>query len=396
MKYLHVCLVCFDCPFYHVCLVCLVFRAHFYQCFCLWTCYYRFYRCYYYLELNLHVYHLIVFYFAKFYVMFLLNHQLNEVLFETNYELSHHDHKYYIYDTSFQFSTTSILIINIMTLQQLETQQQLFKCFETTRSCRYTTFSGLSLGRLRMAATISSEISRNYKYPYFDPTTHDWNIDTTKIKNFQFVNYINKSHNQINTLYLIFDVIPKLNYNHILPFTYSNNQAILNDNSKFSLESLMPQYLSGASQLKDVSVSIIDINKLINLFGKDNFQNIDIFYQQLDKIDKENQNQANKNKNKNKHKQASKTKVIKDLKQFIINNKLDGYIVPKNDKYFTEYSKVNNLIKITNFTGSAGFALILIKQNYLFVDGRYTIQANNQSGDKFKILEIPYVWPKNI
>ena len=93
---------------------------------------------------------------------------------------------------------------------------------------------------------------------------------------------------------------------------------------------------------------------------------------------------------------SKKTKVIKDLKQFIINNKLDGYIVPKNDKYFTEYSKVNNLIKITNFTGSAGFALILRKQNYLFVDGRYTIQANNQSGDKFKILEIPYVWPKNI
>ncbi len=88
--------------------------------------------------------------------------------------------------------------------------------------------------------------------------------------------------------------------------------------------------------------------------------------------------------------------MIKDLKQFIINNKLDGYIVPKNDKYFTEYSKVNNLIKITNFTGSAGFALILRKQNYLFVDGRYTIQANNQSGDKFKIFEIPYVWPKNI
>ena len=93
---------------------------------------------------------------------------------------------------------------------------------------------------------------------------------------------------------------------------------------------------------------------------------------------------------------SKKTKVIKDLKQFIINNKLDGYIVPKNDKYFTEYSKVNNLIKITNFTGSAGFALILRKQNYLFVDGRYTIQANNQSGDKFKIFEIPYVWPKNI
>ena len=107
-----------------------------------------------------------------------------------------------------------------------------------------------------MAATISSEISRNYKYPYFDPITHDWNIDTTKIKHFEFVNYINKSHNQPNTLYLIFDVIPKLNQNYILPYTYSNNSAILNDNSKFNLENLMPQYLSGASHLKDVLLTI--------------------------------------------------------------------------------------------------------------------------------------------
>ena len=72
-----------------------------------------------------------------------------------------------------------------------------------------------------MAATNSSEISRNYKYPYFDPSTNDWNIDTTKIKQFQFVNYINKLHNRNDTLYLIFDAIPKLNQTHILPFTYS-------------------------------------------------------------------------------------------------------------------------------------------------------------------------------
>ena len=150
-----------------------------------------------------------------------------------------------------------------------------------------------------MEATFSSEISRNYKYPYFDPITHDWNIDTTKIKHFQFVNYINKSHNQSNTLYLIFDAIPKLNHNHILPYTYQNNLALLNDGSKFELENLMPQYLSGASHLKDVFVSIININKLINLFGKQNFKNIDIFNHQLEKIDKYNQTQALINKNKN-------------------------------------------------------------------------------------------------
>ena len=55
--------------------------------------------------------------------------------------------------------------------------------------------------------------------------------------------------------------------------------------------------------------------------------------------------------------------MIKKLQKFLIDNSIDGYIVPKNDNYFTEYSKVNNLIKISNFTGSAGFALILKNKN---------------------------------
>ena len=88
--------------------------------------------------------------------------------------------------------------------------------------------------------------------------------------------------------------------------------------------------------------------------------------------------------------------MIRYIRKFIINNNLDGYIVPKNDYYFTEYSKVNNLTKVSNFTGSAGFALILKKKNYLFVDGRYTLQANKQSGKNFKIFQIPYHWPKDI
>ena len=88
--------------------------------------------------------------------------------------------------------------------------------------------------------------------------------------------------------------------------------------------------------------------------------------------------------------------MIKKIKSFINNNNLDGYIIPKNDNYFTEYSKINNLSKVTNFTGSAGFALILKKKNYLFVDGRYTLQAKKESGKKFKIFEIPYFWPNNL
>ena len=88
--------------------------------------------------------------------------------------------------------------------------------------------------------------------------------------------------------------------------------------------------------------------------------------------------------------------MIKKLKKFIYKNNLDGYIIPKNDKYFTEYSNVNNLSKITKFTGSAGFAIILKKSNYLFVDGRYTLQAKKQCGDNFQILELPHILPKNL
>ena len=93
---------------------------------------------------------------------------------------------------------------------------------------------------------------------------------------------------------------------------------------------------------------------------------------------------------------SKKIKMIKKIKKFIIDNSLDGYIIPKNDSYFTEYSNINNLAKVTKFTGSAGFALILKNKNYLFVDGRYTIQAKQQSERDFNILEIPYQWPKNL
>tara|TARA_B100001094_G_scaffold291635_1_gene310214 strand:+ start:189 stop:1883 length:1695 start_codon:yes stop_codon:yes gene_type:complete len=78
-------------------------------------------------------------------------------------------------------------------------------------------------------------------------------------------------------------------------------------------------------------------------------------------------------------------KIQKLIKKFERYN-LDGYIVPKNDDYFTEYSKINRLKIISNFTGSAGLAVILRNKNYLFTDGRYTIQSQIESGADFKIM----------
>jgi len=85
---------------------------------------------------------------------------------------------------------------------------------------------------------------------------------------------------------------------------------------------------------------------------------------------------------------------IKKLKQKFKKFKIDGYIVPKNDATFSEYAKNDQLKKITNFSGSAGFAVILKKNNYLFVDGRYTIQAQKESGRNFTIIETHKKLPK--
>ena len=65
---------------------------------------------------------------------------------------------------------------------------------------------------------------------------------------------------------------------------------------------------------------------------------------------------------------------------------INGYIVPKNDDYFTEYSRTNRLKIISNFSGSAGIAVILKNKNYLFIDGRYTIQSQIEAGKNFKII----------
>ena len=89
-------------------------------------------------------------------------------------------------------------------------------------------------------------------------------------------------------------------------------------------------------------------------------------------------------------------KRISKLRHYLNIYKIDGYIIPKNDAYFSEYSNPDRLKTISNFTGSAGYAIILKKKNYLFVDGRYTIQAKIESGKKFKIIEIPKSSPKNL
>ena len=89
-------------------------------------------------------------------------------------------------------------------------------------------------------------------------------------------------------------------------------------------------------------------------------------------------------------------KRIKLLRSKFFHHKIDGYVIPKNDQFFSEYAAEDRLKIISNFSGSAGLAIVLKKKSYLFVDGRYTIQAQQQSGKKFKIIEIHKFLPFKI
>ncbi len=89
---------------------------------------------------------------------------------------------------------------------------------------------------------------------------------------------------------------------------------------------------------------------------------------------------------------------INKLKKIFLREKIDGYLIPKNDEFFGEYIPHHNdrLKYISKFSGSYGFSLILKDKNYLFVDGRYSLQANNQSGKFFRIITFPNKMPCDV
>ena len=81
---------------------------------------------------------------------------------------------------------------------------------------------------------------------------------------------------------------------------------------------------------------------------------------------------------------------ISKLKNLFSKYNIEGYLIPKNDSYFNEFINPgeDRLQFISDFTGSAGTAIILKKQNLLFVDGRYITQAKKESAKNFKIIDI--------
>ena len=65
-------------------------------------------------------------------------------------------------------------------------------------------------------------------------------------------------------------------------------------------------------------------------------------------------------------------------RQFMVNEKIDYLLVNSTNKFLVEYNSLqeNSRYHLTNFSGSTGDVLMSMKEIFLFVDGRYHIQAD--------------------
>src|SRR5580700_10586544 len=68
---------------------------------------------------------------------------------------------------------------------------------------------------------------------------------------------------------------------------------------------------------------------------------------------------------------------------------LDGFIVPHADRHQNEYlpPSEERLAWLSGFSGSAGVAFVLADRAVLFVDGRYTLQAREQTDPAVFVIE---------
>lgn len=72
--------------------------------------------------------------------------------------------------------------------------------------------------------------------------------------------------------------------------------------------------------------------------------------------------------------------MIENIRKFLKNNKLDALLVNSTNEFLVEYNRLgeNSRYTLTGFSGSTGDAVVTVDKIYLFVDGRYHIQADNE------------------
>ncbi|WP_323846952.1 aminopeptidase P family protein [Microbulbifer magnicolonia] len=75
---------------------------------------------------------------------------------------------------------------------------------------------------------------------------------------------------------------------------------------------------------------------------------------------------------------------LQALREELARQGVQAFLVPRGDEYQNEYVPASDerLAWLTGFTGSAGMAVVGAEHAALFVDGRYTLQAQQQLGDQ--------------
>ena len=93
---------------------------------------------------------------------------------------------------------------------------------------------------------------------------------------------------------------------------------------------------------------------------------------------------------------------VASLRALFVAHGIDGFLVPRSDEHQGEYVAKGSerLAWLTGFTGSAGVALVLKSNAFVFVDGRYTVQAEQQlDPETFSIEDLvanpPAKWIKD-
>ena len=82
---------------------------------------------------------------------------------------------------------------------------------------------------------------------------------------------------------------------------------------------------------------------------------------------------------------------IRKLRKLMQEKNIDAYIIPTNDYHSSEY--VGDYFKcrefMSGFTGSAGTLIVTANEACLWVDGRYFIQAENETANsEIKIMKM--------
>ncbi|KAN0123667.1 Creatinase, partial [Lactarius tabidus] len=83
------------------------------------------------------------------------------------------------------------------------------------------------------------------------------------------------------------------------------------------------------------------------------------------------------------------TERLTALRNLMAERNIDAYVVPSEDQHFSEYIAECDMRRafISGFNGSAGTAIVTKDKAYLFTDGRYFLQAEQQLDKNWTLMK---------